>query len=166
MILGTNTEIKVNLFLDGNKIEKCQEVVLLGITIDDKLSFKRHIKNICRRGKYKLHALQRIRKYLSTDDAKTLCNAFINTQFYYAPLIWMSAGKLLISRVQKKSIFRRYKWFITHMTQLMMNFLSINSDVSIHQRHLSLLLKSLNQYTTSIHILCRIILRQIFLHMI
>ena len=104
--------------------------------MDDKLSFKRHIKNICRRGKYKLHALQRIRKYLSTDDAKTLCNAFINTQFYYAPLIWMSAGKLLISRVQKKSIFRRYKWFITHMTQLMMNFLSINSDVSIHQKHL------------------------------
>ena len=51
----------------------------------------------------------------------------------------MSAGKLLISRVQKKSIFRRYKWFITHMTQLMMNFLSINSDVSIHQRYLSFL---------------------------
>ena len=31
MILGTNTDIKVNLFLDGNKIEKSQEVVLLGI---------------------------------------------------------------------------------------------------------------------------------------
>ena len=28
MILGTNTGIKVNLFLDGNKIEKSQEVVL------------------------------------------------------------------------------------------------------------------------------------------
>ena len=31
MILRTNTDIKVNLFLDGNKIEKSQEVVLLGI---------------------------------------------------------------------------------------------------------------------------------------
>ena len=40
MILGTNTGIKVNLFLDGNKIEKSQEVVLLGITIYDKLSLK------------------------------------------------------------------------------------------------------------------------------
>ena len=46
MILGTNTDIKVNLFLDGNKIEKSQERVLLG-TIDDKLSFKTHIENIC-----------------------------------------------------------------------------------------------------------------------
>ena len=38
MILGTNTDIKVDLFLDGNKIEKSQEVVLFKITIDDKLS--------------------------------------------------------------------------------------------------------------------------------
>ena len=101
MILGTNTDINVNLFLDGNKIEKSQEVELLGITIDDKLSFKTHIENICRKAKYKLHALQRIRKYLSTDKAKTLCNAFISSQFYYAPLLWMFAGKLSIPRVQK-----------------------------------------------------------------
>ena len=61
MILGTNTDIKVNLFLDGTKIEKSLEVVLLGITIDDKLSFKTHFQSICRKAKYKLHALQRIR---------------------------------------------------------------------------------------------------------
>ena len=51
MILGANTDIKVNLFLDGNKIEKSKDVDLLGITIDDKLSFKTHIKNICRKAK-------------------------------------------------------------------------------------------------------------------
>ena len=27
------------------------------------------------------------KKVLSSDKAKTLCNAFINSQFYYAPLI-------------------------------------------------------------------------------
>ena len=71
------------------------------LRVDDKLSFKTHIENICRKAKCKLHSLQRIRKYLSTDKAKKLCNAFINSQFYYAPSIWMFAGKLLISRVQK-----------------------------------------------------------------
>ena len=70
-------------------------------TIGDKLSFKTHIENIWRKAKYKFHALQRIRKHLSTDKAKTLGNTFISSQFYYAPLIWMFAGKLLISRVQK-----------------------------------------------------------------
>ena len=37
MILGINTDIKVNLFLDGNKIEKSQEVALFRITVADKL---------------------------------------------------------------------------------------------------------------------------------
>ena len=50
------------------------------MSIDDKLSFKTHIENICRKAKYKLHALQRIRKYLSTDKAKTLC-------FYKQPVL-------------------------------------------------------------------------------
>ena len=47
MILGTNTDVKVNLFLDGCKIKKSQDVTLLEITIDDNLSFKTHIENIC-----------------------------------------------------------------------------------------------------------------------
>ena len=36
MILRLNTNIKANLIRDGNKIEKSQEVILLGITIDVK----------------------------------------------------------------------------------------------------------------------------------
>ena len=87
MILGTNMDIKVNLFLDGNKIEIFQKVVLLRTTIDDKLNVKAQTESICRTVKYKLNTLQRIRKYLSTDIAN--CNAFISSQFYYAPLIWM-----------------------------------------------------------------------------
>ena len=67
MILGRNTDIKVNLFLDGNKIEKSQGRVLLGITINNKLSLKTHIKthieNICRKSKYKLHALRPIKVF-------------------------------------------------------------------------------------------------------
>ena len=51
MILETSTGIKVNLYLDGNKIEKSREVVLLGIIIDDMLSFKTHIENIYQKAK-------------------------------------------------------------------------------------------------------------------
>ena len=43
MILGTNTDIKIMLFLDGNKIEKFQKVFLLRINIDDK-AFKHILK--------------------------------------------------------------------------------------------------------------------------
>ena len=45
MILGTNTD-KIILFLDRNDIEKSQEVVLLGIAIEHKLTFKTYIERI------------------------------------------------------------------------------------------------------------------------
>ena len=51
MILGINTDIKKNLFVDGNKIGQFQEVALLGINIDGKLSIKTNIENICRTAK-------------------------------------------------------------------------------------------------------------------
>ena len=47
MILAANMNIKINLFLDGNKNEKIQKVALLLITIDDKLGFKTHIESTC-----------------------------------------------------------------------------------------------------------------------
>ena len=45
-------------------------------------------------GKHKFYALQRIRRYLSL-------NAFIDSQFNHAPLIWMFADKTLITKSVK-----------------------------------------------------------------
>ena len=77
------------------------EVILLGITIDNELVFKKHIENLCRTAQYKLHALTRIRKYLTLDKAVLLGNTFINSQFNYAPLIWMFSRKTLYHKIEK-----------------------------------------------------------------
>ena len=63
------------------------EVILLGITIDNKLVFKKHMENLCRTAQYKLHAFTRIRKYFTLDQAIILGYTFTNSQFDYAPLI-------------------------------------------------------------------------------
>ena len=59
-MLGTNTNININLLLEKNNIKTSQEVFLFGITIDNKLSFKMHIGNFCRTRKYKLHTPENI----------------------------------------------------------------------------------------------------------
>ena len=74
---------------------------LLGLTIDKELNFSKHIDKLCRNAQYKLHALRRIRKYLSLEKAKMLGNAFIDSQFNYAPLIWMLCRKRLYFKMQK-----------------------------------------------------------------
>ena len=65
------------------------------------LTFKKHIDNLVRKTQYKLHALWRIRKFLTIYKAKILSNAFIASQFNYAPLIWMFCRKTFYSKIEK-----------------------------------------------------------------
>ena len=56
---------------------------------------------IRRKASYEIHALQRIRRYLSVDKLSLLANAFIDSQFNYVVLIMMFIGKILMSKICK-----------------------------------------------------------------
>ena len=79
MVLGANKNDSFNLNVAGTVIPSTSEVKLLGIMIDNELKFKKHINELCRKASYKLHALQRIKRYLSVDKARVLANAFIDS---------------------------------------------------------------------------------------
>ena len=70
MILGKSTRQTIILNINNIKIRETQIVELLGLTIDNRLTFKDHINMLCRRASYKLHALRRIRKYLTLQKSK------------------------------------------------------------------------------------------------
>ena len=46
-------------------MEASVNVLLLGMTIDKNLTFKKHIENLCRKVQFELHALRHIRKFLT-----------------------------------------------------------------------------------------------------
>ena len=89
------------LNVNNKNIPCSNEVKLLGITIDNDLKFKKNIENPWKNASHKLHALKKRRGYLKVEKARTLANAFIDSQFNYAPLIWMFAGKALINKICK-----------------------------------------------------------------
>ena len=107
---------------------------MLGITIDKKLTFKQHIENLCRKAQYKLHASRRIRKFLTIEKAKILGNAFIVSQFNYAPLLWMFCRKTLYSKIGK--IHHKTLKVIYESNDTYDNLLLQSNTVSVHQRHL------------------------------
>ena len=49
MILGDKSHHKHELKINSIKVEASDDVLLLGITIDKKLTFKQHIENLCRK---------------------------------------------------------------------------------------------------------------------
>ena len=138
------------LNLGNNKIETSTEVTLLGVKIDKQLKFKTHIEELCRKAAYKLHALRRIRKYLTVKKAKLLANAFINSQFIYVPLIWMFAGKLSIAKIYKIH-FRTLQIVYNNYDKSYHDLLNFSNDVSIQQRHLRFLAIEVYKSLTNIN---------------
>ena len=96
-----------------NVVESSTEVTLLGVKIDKQIQFESHIEELCRKTAYKLHALGRIRKYLTVEKAKLLANGSINSQFTYTSLIRMFAGKSSIAKLCKIHLRALYfKFFV------------------------------------------------------
>ena len=138
IILGDKSHHKHILKINLIKVEASDDVLLLGITIDKKLSFKQHIENLCRKAQYKLHALRRIRKFLTIEKAKMLGNAFIDSQFNYAPLLWMFCRKTVYSKIEK--IHHKTLKVIYESNDTYDNLLLQSNTVSVHQRHLRFLM--------------------------
>ena len=65
MVLQIGQVSSYNLFIDAAKNFCYKEVTLLGIIIDNKLKFKKHIKELCKRGYHEVHALWKLRLFLT-----------------------------------------------------------------------------------------------------
>ena len=138
MFLGVKNIVHFTINVNG-KITLCSnEVKLLGITIDNELKFKKHMEDLCKKSSYKLHALRRIRGYLTVEKARILANAFIDSQFNYTHLIWMFAGKTLINEICK-IYHRTLRMVCNEYNKPYGELLQLNNKVSIHQRHLQYL---------------------------
>ena len=61
MILGDKYHYKHILKINSVEVEASDDVLLLGLTIDKKITFKQLIENLCRKAQYKLHTLKHIR---------------------------------------------------------------------------------------------------------
>ena len=138
MVLGANKNDSFNSNVAGKVIPSTSKVKSLGIMMDNELKSKKHINELCRKASYKLHALQRIRRYLLVDKARMLANAFIDSQFSYAPLVWLLAGKTLLNRICKIH-YRTLQVVYDDYNSSYDELLQLNNSSSIRQRHLRFL---------------------------
>ena len=129
MEVKTKDETHINIV----ETKDSNEVTLLGIKTDKNLTFKKHISELCRRASWKLHTLGRIRKYVTVEKAKLLANAFINSQFNYALL--MFANKSSVDKILKIHQ-RTFQTFYDVYDESCENLLNRSDDILIH--HISI----------------------------
>ena len=91
----------IPLLINNKSVNSSSEVTLLGLTIDDKLNFHKHISELCRKAASSLNALKRFQKYISADDRKLVVHAYVLSYFNYCPMVWHFCGKGDIHKIEK-----------------------------------------------------------------
>ena len=99
-----NDNVTIKLIKENKGVNSQKVLKLIGITIANKLSSKKHISNLWNITSNHFRALMRIRKHLSTERLKLLSEAYHLSTFKYFPLIWIICSKTannLINNVHK-----------------------------------------------------------------
>ena len=87
ILFGIKENEQFDLMCNGIKLKHRSQEKILGVTIDNKLSFNEHIINICITANKKLISLSIINHYMKQNQKKILLSSYCYS--YYCPLIWM-----------------------------------------------------------------------------
>ena len=98
LLTGKN---ELTLNINHTQIKSSKEEKLLGIIIDNKLTFQTHVNNLCNKVSQKLNALTRIANYINPEQRRIIMKAFITSQFSYCPLVWMFHSRRINNRINR-----------------------------------------------------------------
>ena len=135
VLLSTDKQVQVNI--GTAQIEKTQNEKMLGIIIDSKLSFDKHIQQICSRASAKLKALVRKAPFMNIKKRKILMNAFLNAQFSYCPLTWMFHSRKTNGKINK--LHERCLLIVYNNNTSTYEELETDNSVSVHFRNIQAL---------------------------
>ena len=100
LLVSTNEKTKINMGEFSIENSDCEK--LLGVKIDDKLTFDCHVPDMCKKANRKINVLARVASFVNINKKCILMNSFFRSQFNYCPLMWMCH-----SRINKRKINRK-----------------------------------------------------------
>ena len=136
LLSDTNQKYSIRVHNADIKSSKCEK--LLGIKIDNKLTFDEHVSSICSKASQKLNALARAGNFMTLVQRKILMKSFIFSQFGYCPLVWMFHSRTLnnrINRIHERALRIVYKDNISSFDELLI----ADNSFTIHERNIQTL---------------------------
>ena len=137
-LILNNSDENLMVKIEDSQVFNSKSKKLLGITIDNNLTFNEHVSNLCKKASQKLHALARVSGYKNLAQWRTIMKSFINCQFGYCPLVWMLHSRTLnnqINRIHERALRLVYKDYAASFDEL----LSRDGTVTVHERNIQIL---------------------------
>ena len=108
-------------------------IKLLGVTVDNKLSFEPHLNLACKKI-----------KNISKKKLRVVMKAFIMSHFSYWPLVWMCHSRTLNSKTNKLHE-RALRLVYDDRQPTFEELLNIDKSVTIHHRNVQVLVTELHK---------------------
>ena len=74
---------------------------LLGVEIDNKLSFEKHISTLVKKASNQLNVISRIQKFMGFKEKEILLNSFVNSNLNCRPLVWHFCSAKSVKKIEK-----------------------------------------------------------------
>ena len=93
------TNVKLNIQINGDKVEEVCLQKLLGLHIDKELNFTEHVDVICKKMGQRIGVLNEIKHHLLLNERKLYYNAMIKPIMMYGCTVWSSCSSENLERV-------------------------------------------------------------------
>ena len=105
-----NTCSNLTLLVKSELIEQVSEHRLLGVIIDNKLTWKQHIELLCKRLAKNIYLMSRLKKYSNSLALKLFFYGHIMSHIDYASIVWDGS-----SENNLKPLYSLYKLSLIHI---------------------------------------------------
>ena len=102
-----NVDDPCEFIIDQQSIVPEKTVTLLGIHLDNKLTFHDHISHICQKASKQVNVLARLSNVLSESSKMLLYNSFIECYFNYCCTLWhfcSNVDTFKVEKIQKRAL--------------------------------------------------------------
>ena len=141
IVFSTNSNVTHRHFdvkINGNSLERVMHTKFLGIIIDDKLSWQRHIEHVRNKVSKTIGVLLRVRHKINIKLLRTIYNTLILPHFTYCITLWGNTFKKYIHQLTllQKRIIRiiTFSGFLDHTAPLF-SYLKILHFENLYKYH-------------------------------
>ena len=96
-----NNKERVTMKIGETEIKSSNCEKLLGIKINDKLTFNENLNYIINKASHKTNTLSRVAPYMNESKKRILMNSYFWSQFSYFPFVWMFHSHTLNKKINR-----------------------------------------------------------------
>ena len=128
----------------GHELQRAKETIFLGVTIDEKLDWSVHMKNISKKIACLVGVLGRIKKFLDRKTRLLIYNCYVYPYLLYCTEVWGNTHKYLL-----KDVIKLQKRFIK-MIDAQKPRATLSSAL-LFKKHKLLRLEQIYQFKIGVH---------------